>query len=119
MLIGLGIVLEPERDLPRLLPLCPVLEEGISVFKANVVVLSENKAIREVLREDEVILGFFQLNPWDPPSATVCCNLCKIIQLISLHKTIYGSLTIELTQKFANEGLLICMTLVIDYFPAR
>ena len=119
MLIGLQVVLELERDLPQCLPLCPVLEEGISIFKVNVVVLSENKAIQEVLREDESILGFLQLNPQDPPSAAICCSLCNIIQLISLHKTIYGSLMIELTQKFANEGLLICMTLVIDYFPAR
>jgi hypothetical protein len=43
---------EPEWDLPRSLPLHPVLEEGINILEANVVVLSESDALWQVLGID-------------------------------------------------------------------
>jgi hypothetical protein len=47
-----------------------VSEKGVSIVDTNVVVLGEGKSfgIWQVLGEDEVILGFLQLSPWDPCS---------------------------------------------------
>ena len=96
-----------------------MLEESISVLKTNVVVLSENITVRQVLGEDEVTLGNFQPTPWDPPLAAACRSLCKIIQATLLCDRGCRSLTIELAQKFANKGLLIRVSLAVDCLPAR
>jgi hypothetical protein len=75
MLLGHQNILEPERDLPGSLPLCPVSEKGVGIVDTNVVVLGEGKIIWQVLGEDELILGFLQLSPWDPSLVPTCCNL--------------------------------------------
>ena len=59
MPINLVNSLEPEWDLPSSLPLGPVFEEGVNIFKMNVIILIKSDTPQQVLGKDEVALGLF------------------------------------------------------------
>ena len=72
--IKLFNVLEMERNLPRSLPLWPVLKEGVKILEVHMVELSEQNAMWQVLCKDVIPLALSHLRPWDSPPAPACCN---------------------------------------------